>query len=364
MIGFMNKWLALYKRLYSFSAYNVFLYANFLLLFTISFDLEFLYLQIVKLLTAYFITGVAGYFINDFFDIEKDKTSGKFNITNLFHRHLVLLLIIILLVIGFLILKSISEIAFYILFVEIFVLLVYSVKPFRLKEKGFLGIITDSIYAHVLPAIILIVIVNEYVYVSNWLWLCFVLLNFSIGIRDILLHQFNDYDKDLKSGTNTFFINNVLLSKKLISWFEELTSLLIIILLGLLYFYSNLFYLFLVAILVIFYWLYKLVKKNIEVNYLIRFYILISSVFMLIFSNNKLTSLLLLIHPFNIQISSHYAIKLCPKILFFFNKVKILLSHIYKSKITLLINYILFFSFLLIGRNLKKKPLYKKKPKK
>jgi len=355
----MNKWRSLYKRLYSFSAYNLFLFTNFSLLFIVSYNLEFLLPQIFKLLIAYFTVGVAGYFINDFFDIEKDRISNKFNILNLFNKIWVCVFVIILIFFGLLIVKSISEKAFYILFVQIFVLILYSAKPFRFKEKGFLGVITDSVYAHVLPGIILIQVVNDYVVVSNWLWLCFIMLNFSIGIRDILLHQLNDYAKDLKSGTNTFFLNNVAVSKKLILGFEELTSLLIILFLGLLYLNCNLFYILVIDFIVIFYWLNKLVKKNNEVNYLIRFYILISTIFLLIFSKNKYICLLVLIHPFNIQ----YCKLVGTKFWFLLKKLLSLLHHFYKSRITLFINYFLYYLFLFFGRNLKKKPLYHKKIK-
>ncbi len=357
----MRKIISLYKRLNSFITYNIFLYANFSLLFAISFGLEFLVPQIYILIVAYFVIGIAGYFINDFFDIAEDRISGKFNITSLIDKKWVLVLIFSCFGLGLFLVKLLSKNIVYTVIVEVLFLLAYSIKPFRLKEKGFLGVLTDSFYAHVIPGIIIVQLISQFVSVSNWLWLNFIALNFFIGLRDILLHQSADFEKDLKSKTETFYVKNTTYSNRLIYWIEEVVSVLLILLLLFLYSSSNSFAILLASLLVFLYWLKKLYFKVFEINHVVKFYILVSTIFLLINSSNLLAILFLLLHPYNFQLGRHFIGKFGSNIFSFTNKFYSIFHHIYKSKITLFINYFLYYFFILFGRNLKKKPLYQKK---
>jgi 4-hydroxybenzoate polyprenyltransferase len=360
----MKKIISLYRRLNSFVTYNIFLYANFSLLFAISFGLEFLVSQIYILIVAYFFIGIAGYFINDFFDVADDRISGKFNITSLISKKWVLVLIFSCVVIGLNLVKLLSKNIVYTILIEILFLLAYSVKPLRLKEKGFLGVLADSFYAHIIPSIILVQFISQYVSVSYWLWFNFIALNFFIGVRDILLHQLADFEKDLKSTTETFYVKNANLSNQLIFWIEEVVSILLILLLFILFLNTNTFDIFLAFLLVFLYWLNKFYFKVIEINHVVKFYILVSTIFLLVNSSNLLAILFLLLHPYNFQLGMHFIGKFWSNVFSLTNKFYSILHHIYKSKITLFVNYFLYYLFLLFGRNLKKKPLYKKKENK
>lgn len=84
----------------------------------------------------------------------------------------------------------------------------YAFPPFRLKERGILGLITDALYAHVVPAILAswtfyLVIGKAYDQFDLFIVVLMVWQFFS-GIRNILSHQIKDYDNDLMSGTKTW----------------------------------------------------------------------------------------------------------------------------------------------------------------
>ncbi|WP_118196318.1 UbiA family prenyltransferase [Albibacterium indicum] len=82
----------------------------------------------------------------------------------------------------------------------------YSFKPFRLKERGFWGVLADALGAHVFISLL---IVSSLSFKNNALidWTWFTLVggwSLTFGIRGILWHQFHDRENDLESGTRTF----------------------------------------------------------------------------------------------------------------------------------------------------------------
>jgi hypothetical protein len=357
----MHKLIDLYNRINSFVAYNMLLFANFSLLLIICFDLPFLIPKIYILISAYLFIGLAGYFINDYFDIDKDRLSNKFNVTHIINKYWVILAIVTFIAIGLQLVTLVSKYAPYVVYLEIILLVLYSSKPTRLKEKGFLGILTDSAYSHTLPSIIIIQIINEYVIAPYWFWLLFVCLNSCIGIRDILIHQSIDFEKDVKSETNTFYTKHVLLSNKLILWFEDFVSFMLIALIGSLCLEKKSLAITTVFLFVLLSWIRYKFKKLREINYVIRSYILSSSILIFYLSTNRLSVLALLIHPYNFHFTLHFIKNLNSNIIGPIKRILSLIEHLYKSKFTLLINYTLYYFFIPFGRNLKSKPLYKKK---
>jgi hypothetical protein len=357
----MRKLIDLYNRINSFVAYNMLLFANFTLLLVICFDLPFLIPKIYVLLSAYLFIGLAGYFINDYFDIDKDRLSNKFNVTRIINKYWVLLAIVTFIAIGLQLVTLVSKYAPYVVYFEILLLVLYSSKPTRLKEKGFLGILTDSAYAYTLPCIIIIQIISEYVIAPYWFWLLFVCLNSCIGIRDILIHQSIDFEKDVKSATNTFYTKHVLLSNKLILWFEDLVSLMLIALIGSLCSEKNSLAIIAVFSFVLLSWFRKKFKKINEINYVIRSYILSSSILIFYLSTNRLAVLPLLIHPYLFHFINHFIKNFNSNTYAPIKRILSLIEHLFKSKFTLFINYSLYYFFMPFGRNLKSKPLYKKK---
>jgi hypothetical protein len=88
--------------------------------------------------------------------------------------------------------------------------MVYSLPPFRFKERQFLGVLADAMYAHANPALlaamtfILIMPATAQEYMGYLLalgiWQLF------LGIRNIILHQIADYAADVATNTRTYVV--------------------------------------------------------------------------------------------------------------------------------------------------------------
>lgn len=346
--GLMNSLHKTYNRLYSFCAYNLFLYANFLLLFGLALNINVKIISTIsmQLLPAYLVVGIGGYFLNDLFDIKADEVSNKFNITKIINKYLLLFIILSLGFLGFYLLFTISKQASLVLIVQFLLLLGYSIPHIRLKEKGFLGLIADAIYAHVIPGIILLYVLQEHVIISPSLWASFIVFLCFLGLRDISIHQIEDFDKDIQSNTQTYAVKNLKTLNDQINKLNFLTALGLCVLLFFIQLVSNsVLFLILLISLLISYSIVFYKYKNVTKDTLIHNYIILSSVLFLylLIDVKSYIGIVLLIHPYFLQ------------------KTKSFINYILVTIIPLTINYFLYSFFILWGRNLKEKPLYKKK---
>jgi len=143
-----------------------------------------------------------GYMLNDYYDRFIDKISGKENVMgSLSARQQVLALVTVLST------GLIAFIPFYhyqfavmALFFSYISSILYSMRPFRLKEKGILGIICVSLAQRVFPLLIVFSIFEHFRLDT----LIFLALSFLIGLRWILIHQLLDRDKDIQTKVETF----------------------------------------------------------------------------------------------------------------------------------------------------------------
>jgi len=164
----------------------------------------------LSLLSAVTIAGFAslGYLSNDFFDREKDLLAGKRNFLLgrspilIFSLFVISLLLLVLpwWYLPFTLLTA--------LFIgsELLLFFLYSVKPFRFKESGVAGLITDTLYAHVVPVLLALytfslaaakpVLLLPVVILALWQMIS--------GLRNILIHQHEDVGKDKLSGMKNF----------------------------------------------------------------------------------------------------------------------------------------------------------------
>jgi hypothetical protein len=89
---------------------------------------------------------------------------------------------------------------------QVLALVVYSAKPFRLKERAELGVICDAFYGHLNPVLITLSIFEIMPRSGHWhlTVICsLIIVCYIKGIRNILLHQIEDRKKDSASKTNT-----------------------------------------------------------------------------------------------------------------------------------------------------------------
>ena len=151
-----------------------------------------------------------GYLTNDLADRKKDELAGKSNgTTNLSTTSIVLLVItflgIAILPWLYLPMDMISAIC---IATELALFVLYAFPPFRLKERGFLGVITDALYAHVVPGFLAswtFYLVGNKDYDNFYLFII-ALSTWQLfsGMRNIISHHYKDFENDMSSGTKTF----------------------------------------------------------------------------------------------------------------------------------------------------------------
>ena len=169
----------------------------------------FLYAILAAFATTIGFAGV-GYVTNDLSDRKKDLLANKENtLTQLSPWAIrgILTLCILVALLPWIYLPW-DNYSLLLIGVEFALFYFYAFPPFRLKERGILGLITDALYAHVVPAVLAswtfyLVIGKTYDQFDLFV-LVLIIWQFFSGIRNILSHQMKDYSNDLNSGTNTW----------------------------------------------------------------------------------------------------------------------------------------------------------------
>lgn len=152
-----------------------------------------------------------GHYLNDMFDIESDKHSGKQNVSASHSRFRRALTIAVLLTLGlapWFIFYHVGAIHLSVLMVMLLFAL-YSIPPIRLKDRGFLGILSDTLYAHAIPAIVVALAILDGREVNQGAYdiiLIIFIWQFFVGFRNIAFHQYEDYEQDRKSGSMTWAV--------------------------------------------------------------------------------------------------------------------------------------------------------------
>ncbi len=162
------------------------------------------------------IVGVAGfgYLINDLTDFKQDASVGKKNIVNALSKPGLLLLISFLLIclLSPWVYLDLNWAIIILLGAQILIYLLYSIPPFRFKERGFLGILSDSFYGHLNPILVTIFTfasISSFKEGSKGLYPFILIVIWAVtkGIRNIMLHQLDDRKNDRKTGINTFVLS-------------------------------------------------------------------------------------------------------------------------------------------------------------
>jgi glycosyltransferase involved in cell wall biosynthesis/lysophospholipase L1-like esterase len=151
-----------------------------------------------------------GYLTNDLADRKKDALAGKSNGTSNLSSISVVLLLTTFLAMALLpwMYLPMDWISWLCIIIELVLFVLYAFPPFRLKERGFLGVITDALYAHVVPGFLaswtFYLFGNEHY--RNFLIFAIALTVWQLfsGVRNILSHHYADFENDQASGTRTY----------------------------------------------------------------------------------------------------------------------------------------------------------------
>ena len=169
--------------------------------------------HILLFLLSSFGFGVLGYVVNDIADRKENHLQGRVNFMSAvssIQQYLILFIALLIAVLPWNFIYFDRYVAA-LLLTQIIAYFTYSFPPFRFKERSFLGLIIDALYAHTIPAILVAYsffrIYSTQVQFSNFqLILLFLFFTFT-GLRNILIHQIRDFDVDLIAGTKTFATN-------------------------------------------------------------------------------------------------------------------------------------------------------------
>jgi 4-hydroxybenzoate polyprenyltransferase len=167
------------------------------------------------LLSYITIIGIAGlgYLINDYSDREKDGLAGKTNalIDMSMGRIRLLFLLFGVLAVAPWFIFPMTVWSLFLLVLELGLFAAYSLPPIRLKERGIAGVLTDSLYAHVVPTILAAytfwLIDDRNYHAFGTFVVVFGLWQLILGIRNIVLHQLKDANADRNSGTRTWMLD-------------------------------------------------------------------------------------------------------------------------------------------------------------
>lgn len=230
---------------------------------------EFINTFLAAIMTVIGFSGI-GYLTNDLSDRKKDEKTGKQNSITGLSTLQIFFIGIFLTAVALLpwLYLPVDRISIFLIGSELLLFIIYAFPPFRLKEKGFLGLIVDALYAHVVPSLLASWTFYLVANASYELFIPFIIAlgtwQLMSGIRNILSHQIVDFENDKKSGTHTWVTKKgVVKAEKLMK--NVLIPLEIITFLGFLFFIQkeiNYFIFILIGFLILAYRSYAKVDET------------------------------------------------------------------------------------------------------
>lgn len=178
-----------------------------LVLFNIGFGAPGVVLLFCSLVTSFGFAAL-GYFINEFFDQQDDARAGKLNKLSLLNNLQKAMLFIVICLVTSLpwVFLEYNTVSLSLIALQVLLFVLYASPPFRFKKINYLSVITDSLYAYVVP---LLLSMNTY-YLSgsndkkDFLFIIpYALLMFITGLRNIMIHYINDIFRDKRIGFYT-----------------------------------------------------------------------------------------------------------------------------------------------------------------
>ncbi|MFN8666345.1 MAG: UbiA family prenyltransferase [Gemmatimonadaceae bacterium] len=151
--------------------------------------------------------GGLGYLMTDAFDVEEDRRIGKPNGWSSMQARLRVPVVALLLAAAWLPWRWLpnARIAAVLVALEMGLFALYAIPPIRLKARGMAGIVTDALYAHVLPTMVAWVAFSKLSLGAEWttplLLATWMLL---MGTRHLARHQHDDLDRDRLAGLTSF----------------------------------------------------------------------------------------------------------------------------------------------------------------
>jgi len=174
---------------------------------------EKIYIDFLLFIFSFIGTASFGFLLNDTTDINEDFQAGKRNhVANLSvpKRYLLLCLSFIISGLPWLFITY-NPAALSFLVLQVLLLIIYSVPPVRLKRFKYPAVFTDAFYSSVLPSLIALFLFayNNNYYNVHWLFLLIISLCMLLkGVRNIIVHQIEDFNNDVRINAKTLVVSN------------------------------------------------------------------------------------------------------------------------------------------------------------
>lgn len=164
--------------------------------------------NIFKILFSLIAGGIYAYLINDFSDQGEDAKAQKKNAflnKSLLQRRLMLAGSAFLVLVALWFWTDAPELlALYVFNYLLFAL--YSLRPFRLKERGFWGVLVGGVADTVLPSLFVVgaLAQKNYGLIPFAWWIAIFVWSLALGIKYMAGHQMQDLPNDLVTNTRTW----------------------------------------------------------------------------------------------------------------------------------------------------------------
>ncbi|MEO8533938.1 MAG: UbiA family prenyltransferase [Flavobacterium sp.] len=151
--------------------------------------------------------------INNYYDQEDDFIAGKENkMINIKKNYQFLILagsVLTGILYSYFLFPNFFALVFY--FLSWICFYIYSCKQFRFKEKTYLGVIFDGLGSQFFPSLFIFSFLYKGDIKSDLIWIISgsLWMLFSFGMRSLIIHQYDDYENDIKAGVRTFVNNTV-----------------------------------------------------------------------------------------------------------------------------------------------------------
>lgn len=178
-----------------------------LILFKISFNFKILWILFLSLTTSFGFAAL-GYFINEFFDKEDDFVAGKINKLQILDAYKQVILFVCILLFTFIpwVFLPFNKISIVLITIQVLLFIIYASYPFRLKKNKYLSGIIDSMYAYTIPLLLsyyTFYLVSRSDSFNPLILFTYSLLLLITGYRNITIHYINDIFKDKRVGLIT-----------------------------------------------------------------------------------------------------------------------------------------------------------------
>lgn len=185
---------------------------------------------VIFLLLGVISIAVFASLINNYFDQEDDFIAGKENKMNNLSQNYQFIVLASAVLVGIIystfLFPNFYALVFY--WLSWICFYIYSCRQFRLKEKTYLGVIFDGLGSQFFPTLFIFSFLYKGDIENHLIWIISgsVWMTFSFGMRSLIIHQYDDYENDMKAGVNTFVNNTDLLSRNIFQRFVLLIEVL------------------------------------------------------------------------------------------------------------------------------------------